>query len=134
MIDMYCLDTNIIIDLFRGDERLRTQLEKLKDLNVEVSMAMPSLLELYKGAYASSKKEQALQLIGDFKKSVKLLPVSEQSCVLFGMDWCLLKKKGKPVPEFDLFIASIAKAEGKIFVTRNQKHFLEIPNLKIEEW
>lgn len=131
---MYCLDTNIIIDIFRGDEKLRKKLEAFNDLNVEMSMAMPSLLELYKGAYAASKKEQALQLIGDFKKSVKILPVSEQSCMVFGMDWDLLKKRGKPVPEFDLFIASIAKTEGKIFVTRNQKHFLEIPNLKIEEW
>jgi predicted nucleic acid-binding protein len=41
---------------------------------------------------------------------------------------------GKQTQEFDLMIASIAKENNLIVITRNKKHFEDIPDLKVEEW
>ncbi len=131
---MYCLDTNIVIDIFRGDVKLKQRLEFIQRLGIEVSITFLSVAELYKGVYLSARKDESLLLVEDFLKNVISLNLSMKSCDLFGMDYGELKKKGKIVPEVDLLIASIAKAEGRIFVTRNEKHFKEIPDLKVEVW
>ena len=131
---MYCLDTNIIVDIFRGDKKLWEKILLVRRLGVDVSLTTLSLSELLKGAYLAARKDEALALIRDFVKSSTLLNLTEKSCDLFGMDYALLMKKGKLTSESDLLIASIAKAEGRIFVTRNEKHFKNIPDLKIEVW
>ena len=65
---------------------------------------------------------------------MSILGLSKKSCELFGKDFASFKKNGKPIPEFDLLIGCIAKAEGKIVVTRDGKHFKNIPDLKVELW
>jgi tRNA(fMet)-specific endonuclease VapC len=131
---MYCFDTNIVIDIFRGDENLRRKLEFVQKMGADVSLTMLSVSELFKGAYQANRRDEALALVNDFIKNVTLLNLNEKSCDLFGMDLNFLKKKGELVPEFDLLIGCVAKAENKIFVTRNEKHFKNIPDLKIEVW
>lgn len=130
---MYCLDTSVVVDLFRGDKAIKAKLEEVKRFNVNVSITAPSLAELFKGAYLASRPEEAALLVRDFAKSISLLELSKKSCELFGKDFAFLKKNGKPVPEFDLLIGSIAKAEGKILVTRDG-HFKGIPDLRVEVW
>lgn len=131
---MYCFDTNIVIDIFRGDKLLQDKLLLVQKLGAEASITMLSLCELLKGAYQAARKDEALKLVNDFAKSLRLLNLTRTSCDLFGMDHAFLRMEGKTVPEFDLLIGCIAKAEGKILVTRNEKHFKNIPDLKIEVW
>ena len=131
---MYCLDTNIVIDIFRGDESLRNKLLMIQNLGADVAVTTLTLCELYKGAYLASRRDEAIKLVKDFMKSIVLLMHSEKSCELFGLDNSLLKEKDKPVPELDLMIACVAKAEGKILVTRDRKHFELIPDLNVEVW
>ena len=45
-----------------------------------------------------------------------------------------LKKKGKPVDEFDMVIAGHALSEGLTVVTDNIKHFENMPDVKVENW
>ena len=131
---MYCLDTNIIIDIFRGDDSLRKKLLMIQNWGADVAITTLTLCELYKGAYLASRRDEATRLIQDFLKSVVLLRHSEKSCELFGFDYSLLKEKGRLVPEPDLMIACVAKAEGKILVTRDRKHFQLVPDLNLEVW
>lgn len=44
------------------------------------------------------------------------------------------QKKLKKIGRADLLIASIALANDATLVTRNVKHFWQIPNLKVENW
>lgn len=131
---MYLLDSNIIIDIFRGDTTLKKKLEDIQRVNLEVSTTTLNLSELYKGAYLSSQQETALNLINEFVKNVIILTPSQKSAILFGQDYAQLKLKGKIVPEIDLIIASIAKAHNATVITRNIKDFVAIPNLTIEQW
>lgn len=45
-----------------------------------------------------------------------------------------LRKKGKPVDEFDMLIAGHALSEGLTIVTDNIKHFENMPDVKVENW
>jgi tRNA(fMet)-specific endonuclease VapC len=46
----------------------------------------------------------------------------------------LKQKKLKKIGRADLLIGSIALAEDALLVTRNIKHFKQIPNLRFENW
>jgi len=45
-----------------------------------------------------------------------------------------LSKKGRPIGTADMFIAASCVVNGQTLVTRNTKHFLGIPGLKVEAW
>jgi predicted nucleic acid-binding protein len=45
-----------------------------------------------------------------------------------------LEKKGTPLTEPDLRIASIAIDQGLIVITGNLKHFSKVPGLGAENW
>jgi len=45
----------------------------------------------------------------------------------------LLKEKGRPLPENDIWIAAMAKHHGMVLVTRD-RHFREVADLHIADW
>lgn len=130
---MYCLDTNIVIDIFRGNEKIREKLKSLIKLNKPIFITTINLFELYKGAYLSSKSQEALRLIEDFIDSIGILEANKMSCEEFGKEYARLRKIGKLTNEIDLMIASIAKANNCTIITKNRKDFENI-NIDIEVW
>lgn len=42
--------------------------------------------------------------------------------------------KDKPLPDFDLLIASVALAENRVLVTNNIRHYERITGLRLENW
>jgi len=129
---MYCLDTNVIIAIFRGDRELA---KKIVSINPDdISFTVISLCELFKGAYKSKQREQSLKLIYDFASNYELLGLTQNSCEIFGKDFNALDNVGKQTEQFDLLTASIAKENNLILITRNKKHFTNISDLQLEEW
>lgn len=129
---MYCLDTNIITAIFRGEKELA---KKINTINPnDIFFTGITLCELFKGAYKSKQREKSLSLIYDFASSYKLLGLTLTSCEIFGKDFDNLEKAEKQTQQFDLLTASIAKENSIVLVTRNKRHFENIPDLKLEEW
>ncbi|MBI2142868.1 type II toxin-antitoxin system VapC family toxin [Candidatus Woesearchaeota archaeon] len=132
---MYCLDTNLVIDVFRGkNPSLKSKIEYIKSLGAGFAITTITLCELYKGAFLSSNKEQSIAQVNEFLESVSLYTQDKLSCSLFGQDFALLKDKGVQTEEADLMIASICKANNCILVTRNVKDFRNVPNLVVNSW
>lgn len=52
----------------------------------------------------------------------------------FGKIQSELRKIGKPTGEFDALIAAVARSRDDILVTNNIKDFINIPNLKLDNW
>ena len=67
----YCLDTNIIADIFRGNSVIKLNLEKIQSDTLFIPPIV--LCELYKGAFLSSRIQDSLQFINQFKTSKGLL-------------------------------------------------------------
>lgn len=129
---MYCLDTNIIVDIFYGDAKLKEKLEKLNIVN-EIYITPITLCELYKGAYLFFNVEEGINEIEEFVSSFQLLEFNQDSCKEYGKIFADLKRKGKIVEDSDIMIASVTKINGLVLVTRNKKHF-ENTGVKIEGW
>ena len=125
----YLLDTNIVIALFAEDSSVKEHL-----LNIE-QVFVPSIVlgELYYGAYKSSHIEENIALIDEFANTNSILGTNSNTAQEYGNIKNSLKNKGRPIPENDIWIASIAKQYKLILVTRDG-HFKEIEGIVIEIW
>ena len=132
----YLLDTNILIDFMEG---VPAVVEHVLQVGTQqCCMSVISLHELYFGAHlAREKKEEYYDR--EIKKINKLLEyftvlTLETKGEHYGRIKYALRKKGKPVDEFDMVIAGHAISEGLTVVTDNLKHFENMPDVKIENW
>ena len=107
--------------------------EKLANISDNLYITPLLFCELYRGVYLSSKPSNDLQLIDALLASTTLLEFDKVACKIFGQEFARLQKAGKTTEEPNLMIASIAKANYLILVTRNKKHFENI-NVKLEIW
>ena len=130
---IYCIDTNIIVDIFRGDKNLLQKLEEVTKQKNNFFTTYLNLAELFKGAYLSYKKEENLSLIENFIKNTGILNLNKAAVEIYGRKYFELKKLGKLTQEIDLLIASIILANEAFLVTKNKKHFEHILGLKIIE-
>ena len=126
---MYCLDSNIVIENFSGNKQIESRLREIA--NHDVFITPVTLCELYKGAFLSNDLEKKVIMINNFLKAVNLLDFDTYSCELYGKIYSDLKKAGRLTQDFDLMIAAICKANNKILITRNKKHFENITELKL---
>ena len=99
-----------------------------------MAVASITLCELYKGACLSEHEEENIAAVNIFLGAVTILFQNTPSCILFGQDYAVLHRKGKPTQEKDLMIASICKANNCALITRNIKDFRNIPDLMVNAW
>lgn len=123
------LDTNIIIDLFKGDRNISDFLDK------QAAIYIPSTVlgELYLGAYRSADPDKHLKKIHDFKAKCIVLSVDDSTADQYGIIKTGLLAKGKPVPENDIWIAAIAKQLAFQLVTKDS-HFKEVEGIQVRFW
>jgi len=121
----YVLDSNIIIDIFRGKQTAINQLVLNKAY-------VPSIVlgELYFGANKSEKTEERIRQIKRFEQSVTILSVNDTTAEIYGEIKNKLKQMGRPIPENDIWIAAVAKEVGLPLITRD-KHFANIGDIAI---
>jgi len=130
---IYILDTNICIYwLKQASEPL---IRKVKSLELK-SLAITNsvLAELYFGVYKSERVDENRRRLERFKKHLRIFPDDETSAQIFGRTKAFLYKKGRPVEDFDILLASIALANDCTLVTNNTNHFKRIPDLRLENW
>lgn len=129
---IFCLDTDILIEYFRGNEKIRDRIDALSD-NDSIGLTWLSFYEFFKGIFVSGKLEEENFLLKLFDSSV-ILEASYQSAKIGGEIYASLKKRGQLINDADILIASIVKNREAILVTNNLSHFSRIEGLKIENW
>lgn len=125
----YLLDTNIVIALFAEEQAV------LDKVSQAATVFIPSIVigELYYGAYNSSKKEENEAKMNAFGSSSNVIDCDIFTAKIYGQIKKLLKDKGKPIPENDLWIAAIAMQYDLTLVSRDA-HFGHIDGLRWEKW
>lgn len=120
------LDTNVVIGILRGDERLKAIIEGPHEL------FLPSIAlgELYYGAFNSSFPEKHLAQIGKLLRNIEVVGVDAAVARVFGSIKRDLKLAGTPIPENDIWIAAIAMA-GKYQVASDDAHFRRVPSISM---
>lgn len=122
------LDTNIIIDFFRNKQNVVDKILVLNNIYVPITVVG----ELYYGAYLSKKTEIHIDKINVFLKKVNILQIDEDTAKVYGETKLKLKLRGKPIPENDIWIASIT-IQHNLELLSNDKHFKYIEDLKVNE-
>jgi len=122
----YILDTNAVIAFLRNDEKI---VEKIKE-EAEVYMPVTVVGELYFGAFKSKKREENLKKISNLLEDMIVLENNVQTARIYGEIKKILKEKGKPIPENDIWIAAIAKQYDLLLISTDI-HFNEIEDLSL---
>jgi tRNA(fMet)-specific endonuclease VapC len=123
------LDTNIVIQLFKGNPSVTTSFETYSSINIPFAV----LGELYLGAYRSSNPKKHIHQVNDFLSDCNILIADDETANNYALIKTELLNKGKPIPENDIWIAAVAKQYNLTLITRD-KHFKEIAAIKIENW
>lgn len=129
----FLLDTNICIYIQRqrpGEVLARFQ--KLKPGDAAISVITWG--ELLYGAERSQQRKKAVEVLGEFKSLVPVLPMPENAGAAYGAIRATLESTGKLIGNNDLWIAAHAKAAGLAVITNNEKEFQRVPGLKILNW
>lgn len=125
----YLLDTNIIIALFAKDPQIHDRIANTE----EVFVPCIAIGELYFGACKSIKTKENLARIDEFAVNNTVVVCDTETARKYGDIKTLLRQKGQPIPENDIWIAAIAEQHGLTLVTKDA-HFDAIDHLKIEKW
>jgi tRNA(fMet)-specific endonuclease VapC len=129
MSGRYLLDTNIIIDLLANENGIKTKLAGAE----ESFISSITIGELFYGAEKSTRPAENMRRIEDFAAMITVLGCDTSTARRYGQIKNMLRVKGRPVPENDLWIAAVSCQHDLILVTRD-KHFNEIEGLQTACW
>ncbi|MEA1874188.1 MAG: type II toxin-antitoxin system VapC family toxin [Bacteroidota bacterium] len=127
----YLLDTNICIYFLKGNFRLVETFDKIGFENLYISEI--TIAELKFGAAKSDRPKNNKIVIDKLANKFKQIPISG-SLDIFAAEKARLRKDGNIVDDFDLLIGSTAIFNEMTLVTNNEKHFIRLKNIQIENW
>ena len=128
---MRILDTDVCVELLRGNERVITRRAATAD---NVSTTWITASELFFGAAKSRSPDKNAALVTEFLSTLPALPNDLAAARLFGEVKAHLQAHGTPLTDADLFIAAVALAHDAVLVTGNRRHYDRIPGIVIEDW
>jgi predicted nucleic acid-binding protein len=120
------LDTSAYSALQRGDTRVLAVIQQSRTIAVPVVV----LGELNSGFRLGNRCAENEKLLARFlsKPSVRVLHVTEETALRYAEIDVYLRKKGRPIPRNDVWIAALALEHGMHVLTLDV-HFEEIPML-----
>ena len=125
----YLLDTNIVIAIF-ADEMIVQERRQSAD---KVFLPSPAIGELYYGARKSDRPTENLAKINEIVQQIRIIPCNLGTARWYGIIKDQLRRKGRLIPDNDIWIAAVAMQRGLILVTRDV-HFDEVESLQTERW
>jgi tRNA(fMet)-specific endonuclease VapC len=129
MSGKYLLDTNIVIPLFAKDPQVTERVRTSQKIFIPIIV----IGELYYGARKSSRCQENIAKIDEFVRDNMILNCDVGTARQYSEIKEQLRKKGRPIPENDLWIAAIALQHQLSLVTRDP-HFQQIQELNVEIW
>ena len=123
------LDTSAYSALWRGDQAVLDVVRRSET----IAMSAVVLGELHSGFRAGNRCAENTAQLAQFlgKPSVRILNVTEETALRYAEVDVYLRKKGRPIPRNDVWIAAVALEHGLHLVTLDA-HFREIPMLLIQ--
>ncbi|MDR0301508.1 MAG: PIN domain-containing protein [Treponema sp.] len=120
------LDTNIITKLLDQDLAAISLVQKIDNLFTSIVVVG----ELYFAAANSSKREANFNKIQEALSCMEIIQITDAVCMSYAEIKLELKRKGKPIPDNDIWIAACACVHGFSIATFDH-HFSEISRLEL---
>jgi tRNA(fMet)-specific endonuclease VapC len=127
------LDTNIVIFLLRGNEKLKMELEQAIFEGRNVCISTITYYEAKRRILLLEKPEKQIRAFEDFIKSVRLLSFTQRTADIASKIFAELKNDGKPISSCDVLIGATA-IESDLPIVSEDNHFTHISGIKREKW
>lgn len=126
---MFALDTNAVSALFDGDDALRSLLSH------DERHALPIVVvgEYRYGLLRSRHRKRLEALLGSLVRESELLLVEDETTRRYAQVREGLRRRGRRLPENDVWIAALALQHGLDLVSRDE-HFEAVEGLVRREW
>ena len=129
------LDTNVLSEVLRRRPSLAV-MKALHALRPEQRFA--SEITRYELRAGAARRDDAGRLWQRVQQQVltlvQWLPLDARAAMAAGDLGAVLRRRGEPVEETDLFIGATALVHGFSVSTRNVRHFERVPGLMVENW
>jgi tRNA(fMet)-specific endonuclease VapC len=129
----YLLDTNICIYIAKHNPPAVKE-RFSQHTAAELAISVVTLGELRFGAEKSQSRERALKVINKLTSTMQIAPINDVVGEHYGQIRADLQQKGLIIGNNDLWLAAHARAEGWILVTNNEREFVRVQQLQVENW
>ncbi len=129
----FLLDTNTCVYIIK--RKPPDVIERFKQTKIsQIGISSITLSELLYGVSKSSKPGQNQMALTQFVAPLEILPYDDEAAQYYGNLRAHLEKQGTPIGSLDMLIAAHALSTESTLITNNEKEFIRIPNLKIDNW
>jgi tRNA(fMet)-specific endonuclease VapC len=129
----FMLDTNTCIYIIKQKPPDVIERFKLTEIS-KIGISSITMSELLYGVSKSSKPEQNQIALIQFIAPLEILSYGGEAAQYYGELRIHLEKQGTPIGSLDMLIAAHALSIDCTLITNNEKEFIRIPNLKIDNW
>jgi tRNA(fMet)-specific endonuclease VapC len=124
----HLVDSDVSIDFLNQNPAANDRLVPLmKSGSLAISVIV--LAELREGVLGSRDPETAAAKLEDFLAAVDVLTIERSTAGVFAELRQMLRRRGEPIADHDLWIASTV-LEHRLTLVSNDHHFDRIPDLK----
>ena len=123
------LDSTMAIRHLNGDSAVVTKVTALPT----VVLPLVVVGELLFGAENSARPLENLPRYLEFMDACTVVPMGRETAGSYSRTRCALKRKGRPIPDNDIWIAAQCVEHGWTLAT-DDKHFAYVDGLAVEQW
>jgi len=123
------LDTSAAVRFLNGDATITKRVLALP----EVILPMIVVGELLFGAQNSTRPLQNLPRYLEFIAACGVVPLGRETAIMYAQTRLALKRKGRPIPMNDVWIAAQCLEQGWVLVT-DDTDFDYVDELIVEHW
>ena len=129
---MFLLDTNTVVDYFRGRGKIAAHLLVLPPSEV----ALPAVVayEVWVGVLGSQNAQRRQLQLERFLSVVAVVPFDAKVARRAAQLRHALEGRGEGIGPMDTLIAATALAHNATLVTRNVKEFARVQGLAVSNW
>lgn len=99
----------------------------------EISLPIIAVGELYAGAENSGRVAQNIERVREFIAKRQVIFCDLETTQVYGRVIAQLRKKGRPIPQNDAWIAALALQHSLTLLTRDA-HFQQVDGLSLQNW
>jgi tRNA(fMet)-specific endonuclease VapC len=130
----YLLDTGSASDYVNRRFGVVEKAKAARKLGHKIGIGIPVLAELCAGIELSVTAERNRSLLNRALSSLFIWPFDKIAAQEYGRIFADLRRKGRPIQQIDIQIASIALTLGNCTVVTKDLDYNAVPGLKIVNW
>ena len=129
----YLIDTNICIYIM--NKRPVDTIRRFKQFDPgQIGISSITVSELESGVQKSGHRKMNQTRLDEFLVPFEILPYDQAAAGVYGEIRVELEKRGQPIGALDTLIAAHALSRNLILITSNEKEFMRIERLRVENW